>query len=456
MRNTRGDHMNDISLKKLPPHDLEAERAVLGSIIRDNESIIKILDTLKNNDFYRSSNNKIFAAMVSLFEKSDPIDLLTLSDRLRKNEDLEVVGGVEYLSQLEETISTSTAISYYAGILKEKSAKRALLKTGYFLIEGAYSAHDEAREIIIKGSKSLTDISMSKAEKNFNDLKSIVNLSFEHIEAIHEKKALFTGIPTGFNRLDRVLCGLQREDLIIIAGRPSMGKTTLAVDISLHVALKEKKTVAFFSIEMGKVPVGIKLLCAHSGMSCQKIRGGNLEGNDWQSLTSSASALHENNLIFIDTQTNTPLQMRANIQKLSMQIKRPVDLVVVDYLGLMKSGNKQIENRYVEVSEITGALKSMAKEFNLPVIALAQLNRDFKNRPDKRPLLSDLRESGSIEQDADTVVFIYRDDFYNKESEHQGIAEIIVAKQRMGPVCTTKLNFKKEIPRFENLAKDYI
>lgn len=447
-------NQTDISLQKIPPHDLEAEQRVLGAIFKENSFITKALAIITSSDFYRGCHQKIFACMVKLFEISEVIDLLTIADGLRKAGELEICGGVKYLGQVEEAIPTATAIEYHSKIIKEKSIKRFLIKAGVNLIEKSYSDQEEAINIINEIQKQLLDINISRKDGSLKETKIVIGSAFDIIEKLYEKKTSFPGVSTGYKEIDKITSGLQKSDYILLAGRPGMGKTTLALDIAKNVAIKEKLPVAFFSLEMAQDSLGIKMICAQSKLSFQKIRSGYIGTTDWSSLTNAAGVLSDNNKIFIDdSPALTPLQILIRTQRLEMEIKRKVGLIIVDHLQLMRCDEKKSDNRNMEITYISRALKDLAKTMNVPLLVLSQLSRDMEKRGGgKRPLPSDLRDSGSLEQDADLIAFIYRDDFYNDDSDEKGIAEIIIAKQRMGPVGVCKIMFRKEIPCFENLA----
>ena len=449
---TKNKVIDEISLHKLPPHNLEAEQSVLGAIFKSNDALPKALEIIQADDFYRGPHRKIFQAMMELFEMSEPIDLLILSDKLRKNKDLESVGGVEYLSLLEETVPTAAAITYHSKIIREKKILRDLINSGTEIVAKSYEDTDDVNHLLDECEKSIFDIAQKKIKKSFFDLKTIVKTSFESIETLFERKTLITGVPTGFKRFNEMTAGLQPSDLIIIAGRPSMGKTTFAVDIARHVGVVEKIPVAIFSLEMSKEQLGIKMLCSEGRVSSNKIRTGFLAKSDWPNLTSAAGKLSEAPIFIDDSPGLTALDIRARARRLYAEQNKNIGLIIIDYLQLMR-GRGKIENRQLEISEITRALKELAKELNVPVVALSQLSRAVESREKKIPQLSDLRESGSIEQDADVVVFLFREEVYKHDTEDAGIAEIIIGKQRNGPIGDFKVTFIKEYPRFENYAE---
>lgn len=448
---TNKQTIDQISLHKLPPHNLEAEQSVLGAILRNNEALPKALEIIQNDDFYRGTHQKIFAEMIALFELSERIDLVTLSDRLRKSENLEHVGGVEYLSQLEDVMPTSAAVIFHCKIVREKKILRDLISTGTEIVAKSYEDSGDVNQLLDESEQAIFEIAEKKVKKSFVNINTIIKESFESIEKLFERKDLITGVPTGFSEFDSLTAGLQPSDLLILAGRPSMGKTTFALDIARHVGVKENLPVAIFSLEMSKEQLGIKMLCAEGKVSSNKIRTGYLAQTDWPNLTTAAGKLSEAPIFVDDSPGLSVLDMRARTRRLQAERKTNLGLVIIDYLQLMR-GRARSESRQLEVSEITRSLKELAKELNAPILALSQLSRAVESRPNKKPQLSDLRESGSIEQDADVVIFIYRDEVYNPETHDVGIAEIIIGKQRNGPTGHFNAAFIKEFPRFENYS----
>lgn len=445
---SKSQTVEEISLKKLPPHHLEAEESVLGAILSSNDAISKALEVIHADDFYRGTHQKIFNAMVDLFDLNEPIDLLTLSDKLRKKDELEITGGVEYLSQLEEAIPTAAAITYHCKIVREKKILRELITTATDIVTKSYEDSGDVNNLLDLSEKAIFEIAEKKIKKSFHNIKTIIKDSFESIEKLFERKSFITGVSTGFNKFDQMTAGLQPSDLIIIAGRPAMGKTTFALDIARHVGVNENLPVAVFSLEMSKEQLGIRMLCSEGRVSSNKIRTGYLAQADWPNLTNAAGRLSDSPIFIDDSPGLSDLDIRARSRRLQSEHKN-LGLIIIDYLQLMR-GRGKIESRQLEISEITRSLKELAKELNVPVIALSQLSRAVESRTGNKPQLSDLRESGSIEQDADVVVFIYRDEVYNPESEDIGLAEIIIGKQRNGPVGSFKTTFIKELPRFEN------
>jgi replicative DNA helicase len=386
--------------------------------------------------------------MQFLFEANHPIDILTIADRLRKDNDLDDAGGMDYLDFLEGLVPTSAAISHHSKIIREKKVLRDLIETATEIVASSYEDSDDADEILDKAERSIFEISEKRTKRSFYSIKEIVKSSFDSIEKLFEKPGMITGVETGFREFDQITSGLQPSDLIIIAGRPSMGKTSLALDIARFAACKRKVPTAIFSLEMSKEQLGLRLLCSEARVSSVKLRTGFLASSDWPNLTAAAGRVSEAPIFIDDSPQLSTLDVRARSRRLKAE--HSLGLVIIDYLQLMH-GSRKIESRQLEISEISRGLKGLAKELNVPIIALSQLSRAVESRTDKRPLLSDLRESGSIEQDADVVAFIYRDEVYDSETAKAGIAEILIRKQRNGPIGDVELAFLKEYTRFENL-----
>lgn len=438
----------DISLRKLPPYNEEAEQYVLSACLGAAEAFARSLEVIDKDDFYKTSHRKIFFAMQRLFEANEPIDILTLADRLRKSEELEDVGGLDYLDTLEKLAPTSSAVSHHAKIIHEKKILRDLIETATEIVTHSYEDSEDAGVILDKAERAIFHISERKSKSAFQSIGKILKGSFESIEKLFEKPGMVSGLETGFTELDQITSGLQPSDLIIIAGRPSMGKTSFALDIARFAASRRQIPTAIFSLEMSKEQLGIRLLCSEARVSSVKLRTGYLASADWPNLTAAAGRLSEAPIYIDDSPQISALDVRARARRLKAE--HAIELIIVDYLQLMHS-DRNTESRQLEISEISRGLKGLAKELNVPVVALSQLSRALESRTDKRPLLSDLRESGSIEQDADVVVFIYRDEVYNKDTQEPGIAEILIRKQRNGPIGDIKLAFLKEYTRFENL-----
>ena len=440
----------DISLRKLPPYHEEAEQYVLGACLLSSDAIARTLELLDENDFYKTSHRKIFAAMARLFEADEPIDVLTLAERLRKDNELEEAGGLDYLDFLESLVPTAAAITHHARIVREKRILRDLIETATEIVSHSYDDTEEADTILDRAEQSIFQISERKSKRSFFSIKEVVKSNFDAIEQLFEKPGMVTGVETGFTELDQLTSGFQPSDLIIVAGRPSMGKTSFALDIARFVATRRNLPVGIFSLEMSKEQLGIRLLCSEARVNSVKLRTGYLAQSDWPNLTSAAGRLSEAPIFIDDSADLSTLDLRARARRLMAE--HPLSLIVIDYLQLMH-GRSTAESRQLEISEISRGIKALAKELNVPVVALSQLSRAVENRTDKRPLLSDLRESGSIEQDADVVMFIYRDEVYHNDSPDMGKAEILVRKQRNGPIGDIKLAFLKDFTRFENLSR---
>jgi len=432
----------------LPPQDLQAEKYLLASIFIDPSSIVKIIDYLKPEDFYSPAHRAIYLACLSLFERDEPIDIVTVYNELEKRGDLEKVGGAVYLSEIVGLLPTSAHILHYAKIVKEKSILREIIRVSQELIYRAYYSGEDSQELLNYAEKAFFDLSYYGRKESFSLLKEVIKDTIKHLENIYKKGTAITGIPTGFYDLDRMTAGLQKGDLIILAGRPGMGKTAFALDIARNASKLANIGVAIFSLEMGKQQLCARMLCAEAKVNFQRFRTGQLDSQEWQKITQAASTLSQLPIYIDETPGINILELKAKARKLLKEIS--LGLIVIDYLQLMKGLEKK-ERREQEISEISAGLKSLAKELNIPILALSQLNRKVEERPDKRPQLSDLRESGALEQDADVILFIYRDEFYNKETPEKGIAEIIIGKQRNGPIGVVKLNYFPQYTSFGNL-----
>jgi len=442
--------VSDISLSKLPPYNQEAEQSVLSACLHSGEGYAKALEILSAEDFYKSSHQKIFLVMQGLFEAEKPIDVLGLAEGLRKQSELENIGGMDYLDFLEDFVPTATAIAHHAKIVREKKILRDLIQTATEIVTAGYRDTDEVEQILDRAETAIFQISERRARRSFFSIKEIVKENFVSIEKLFDTPGMVTGVPSSFTDLDHLTAGFQPSDLIILAARPSMGKTSLALDFARYAAMHEKLATAFFSLEMSKEQLGMRMLCAEARISSQKLRTGFIARSDWPKLTQAAGRLSDAPIFVDDTPGLSVLDVRARARRLAAE--HDLKLVVVDYLQLMQ-GRSQTENRQLEVSEISRGLKALAKELNVPVIALSQLSRAVEGRTDKRPLLSDLRESGAIEQDADVVAFIYRDEVYNPDGDDIGTAEILVRKQRNGPIGEVKLSFESECTRFHNYSE---
>ena len=438
------------SVSKLPPQNIDAEQAVLGAILIENASLNKALEFITPDDFYRESHRRIFSAILDLNERNEVVDLITLTDHLRSKNELETVGGAAYLSSLVNSIPTAANIRQHSRIIHEKAVLRNLITIATDIVGQGYEGSRRVEELLDYAEHSIFGISEKKIKPSFVGVKEIIKGSFETIERLYEKKERVTGVATGFAELDDMTSGLQPSDLIVIAGRPSMGKTSLALGVAQHAAIEKRGTAAIFSLEMSKEQLVMRMLCSEARVDAHKLRSGFLGRADWPKLTTAAGRLSEARIYIDDTPALGVLEMRAKARRLKAE--HGLDLIIVDYLQLMR-GRGEADNREQEISEISRSLKALAKELQLPVVALSQLSRAVENRADKRPVLADLRESGAIEQDADIVIFIYRDEVYRQTDENKGIADVMISKQRNGPVGTIKLAFLDRYTRFENLER---
>jgi replicative DNA helicase len=441
----------DLLAQRLPPQSLEAEVSVLGGVLLENEALNRVLELVNEGDFHREAHRQIFAALLHLYERNEPADLITLSEALQNRAVLEEVGGVEYLNYLVNSVPTAANISYYAKIIKEKSILRKLINRATEIISQGYGNSSDVDEFLDRAERMIFEISEDRFRPSFFPVKDIIKASFKIIEKLYEKRQLITGVPTGFTKLDELTSGLQPSDLIIVAGRPSMGKTALALNITQYAAIEGGIPAIIFSLEMSKEQLALRMLCSEAKVDAHRLRGGFLSESDWPRLTRAAGSLSEAPIFIDDTPALTVLELRAKARRLKAEHK--LGLIVVDYLQLMR-GRADSESREKEISDISRSLKALAKELTLPVIALSQLNRRVEDRGDRRPQLADLRESGAIEQDADVIIFLYRDEVYNKSEDnpHKGKAEIIIGKQRNGPIDKFDLAFLDRYTRFENLS----
>jgi replicative DNA helicase len=435
---------------KVPPQNIEAEEAVIGGILIDNEAAHKVMEFLTPEDFYRGGHQTLFEAIVNLYQKSEAIDLVTLTNHLQSIGSLDRCGGASYVSSLVDKVPSAANIGQYGKIVREKALLRRLLNGATSITEQCFGDVEDVEQVLDEAEKIVFDVAQRKISQSFYAVKDIVKDSFKTIEQLYERKEAITGVPAGYPDLDKLTSGLQPSDLIIVAGRPSMGKTAFALNIVQHAALEYGKSCAVFSLEMSKEQLVNRLLCSEGKVNQTRLRGGFLSESDWPKLTRAAGALSEATIFIDDTPALNVLEMRAKARRL--QREKGLDLIVVDYLQLMR-GIRGLESREREISEISRSLKALAKELQVPVVALSQLNRGVEARQDKRPQLADLRESGAIEQDADVIMFVYRDEMYNKESPDAGIAEIIIGKQRNGPTGAVRLAFIKDFTRFEALAQ---
>ncbi|OGW39281.1 MAG: replicative DNA helicase [Nitrospirae bacterium RBG_13_39_12] len=445
----------DLHLDRVPPQNIEAEQSILGAVLIDNEALPKALEIIDPEDFYKQSNRKIFYTMTELFERSEPIDLVTLSEHLKKNDQMEAVGGISYLSSLVNMVPTAANVRYHSKIVREKAILRGLLRSATEIASRVYEDNFDAEDLVDYAEKSIFEISDKRIKATFVTLKDVIKDSFQMIENLYDKKETVTGVPSGYKDLDELTTGFQKGDLIVIGGRPSMGKTAFALNIAQHVGVELKEPVAIFSLEMAKEQLALRMLCAEAMVNSNSIRKGFIKKEDWHKLTSAASNLTGAPIFIDDSSSITVLELRAKARRLKME--HGLSLVIVDYLQLMR-GKGSFERREQEISDISRSLKALAKELSVPVIAVSQLNRSVEQRRPPKPILADLRESGAIEQDADVILFLYRDEIYNKDNQAvKGLAEVDIAKQRNGPAGETiKLTFMSKCTRFMNRAdRDY-
>jgi replicative DNA helicase len=434
--------------ERVLPHNLEAERCVLGAILLNNDAFNLAAQLIDAVDFYREAHRRIFDAMVRLNERGLAIDLVTLKEELGRAGHLEEVGGPAYITALVDGVPRSTNVEYYARIIKEKATLRSLIHSAGQIIARAYDAEEDADAVLDEAERAIFEIAERRIRAGFVPLSDLVQGSLATIEKLHEHKGLVTGVPTGFVDLDERTAGLQPSDLVIVAARPSMGKTSFALNVALHVGTKAGLTVGIFSLEMAKEQLFLRLLTSEAGIDAHRFRSGYLGESDYPKLSRALGTLAEARIFIDDTAALGVLEMRAKARRLMAE--HGLHLLIVDYIQLMQARGR-FENRTQELASISRALKGLAKELHIPVMALSQLSRAPEARSDRRPQLADLRESGALEQDADVVLFIYREDQYHPTEENQGIAEIIIGKQRNGPTGTVKLAFIKEYTRFENL-----
>jgi replicative DNA helicase len=443
--------LSEQSAERLPPQSIEAEQAILGALLINPETISKVVDVLEPEQFYRKAHQVIYAGIVDLYSKSEPIDIVTLSQFLKDKGSLDGVGGRQYLTDLAMSIATTANAEYYAKTVAEKSLLRNLIKAGSEIVQSCYEDHD-ADLVVDKAEQLIFGIAQRRNLSALTHIKDIVNESFARIEKRYENRDVLSGIPSGFYDLDEMTSGFQKSDLIIVAARPSMGKTALILNIAQHCAVEAKQPCAVFSLEMSKEQLVQRLLCAEARIDANKMRTGFLQSSDWQSLAAAMGRLGEAPLFIDDSAAVTALDVRAKARRLKAEMKGNLGMIMIDYIQLMQGRSSKDGNRVQEISEISRNLKQLARELDCPVIALSQLSRAVEARQNKRPMLSDLRESGAIEQDADIVMFIYRDEYYNPETDKRGEAEIIIAKQRNGPVGTVELLYQASITRFLNKA----
>jgi len=449
-------HQRSVDDLKVPPHSIEAEQAVLGGLMLDNAAWDHVADRVAEEDFYRHDHRLIFRAISDLADRSSPFDVITLSEWFQGRGELENVGGLAYLGALAKDTPSAANIRAYADIVRERAILRRMIEVGTTIADSGYNPDGrDSKELLDDAERRVFEIAEhgARSKQGFKSIKSLLKTTVEHIDSLFEREDPITGLPTGYNDFDEMTSGLQAGDLVIVAGRPSMGKTTFSMNIAEYAAIKRKCPVAIFSMEMPGEQLAMRMLSSMGRINQQRLRTGRLEDEDWPRLTSAVSMFTEVPLFIDDSPALSPTEIRARARRL-MREHGELGLIVIDYLQLMQASSGSTENRATEISEISRGLKALAKELSVPVIALSQLNRSLEQRPNKRPVMSDLRESGAIEQDADVIVFIYRDEVYNPESPDKGTAEIIIGKQRNGPIGTVRLTFLGQYTKFENFTPE--
>jgi replicative DNA helicase len=439
----------------LPPQNIAAEESIISAILVDNNTLLDVIEILTPQDFYRTAHQKIYAAIIDLFDKAEPIDLVTLANKLKEKGQLEEIGSASYLARLVDTVPLAVNAQHYAKIVHDKATLRRLIEKANAIVKRCFDERGNADDVIDFAEAAVFEISEKKAQQSFYPLSKIILGNIETLEENQGNRSLVTGVPTGFSRLDNLTSGFQNSDLIILAARPSMGKTALALNIARNAAVDANIPVAIFSLEMSKEQLSLRMLCSEARLDSSRLRGGFFSMEDWHRLTDAAGILSESPIYIDDSASLSAMEIRAKARRLKLD--KNIGLIIIDYLQLMQ-GRASAERRDLEISEISRALKALAKELDLPVVALSQLNRMLEQRTDKRPRLSDLRESGALEQDADVVAFIYRDEVYNKEEDNpkRGTAEILLSKQRNGPTGDVILTFLNSYTRFENLASEEV
>jgi len=441
----------DLNLDKLPPQNIDAEMAVLGSMLLDEEAVSAAVEKLEAGCFYKDTHRKIFQTISDLYNANKAVDLITLVDALKKDNSLDSIGGASYLTSLANAVPTAANINHYSGIVREKYILRTLINNSTKIITVCHESEGNIAEVVDTAERLIFEVSDRRNQGSYLHLKEIVKESIETIDKLYQNKAHVTGIPTGYIDFDIKTAGLQPSDLIIVAGRPSMGKSAFALGIAEYAGVIEKVPTAIFSLEMSKEQLVQRMLCSHARVDAHKVRTGYLATSDWPRLTAAAGKLSESPIYIDDTPAISVMELRARARRLKSH--HGIKLIILDYMQLMRGSVTSMESRQQEISEISRSLKALARELSVPVIAISQLSRAVESRTDHRPQLSDLRESGAIEQDADVVVLILREEYYNPSPDNQGIAEAIIAKQRNGPVGTLKLAFIKEFTRFDNLSR---
>jgi replicative DNA helicase len=436
------------SSHKLPPQNVEAEQSVLGGILIENGAIHRVMELLSPDDFYRDAHKRIFNGLLDLSERDEPADLITLTHELRKKDQLDSVGGASYVASLIDAIPTAANIESYARIVKEKAVLRRLIEAATEIVTQGYEDREDVEGLLDEAERAIFQIADNRVRPSFYPIREIVKSSFKNLEKLFEKKEMITGVPSGFKNLDLLTAGFQPSDLIIVAGRPSMGKTAICLNFAQYAAVEKHVPVAIFSLEMSKEQLVLRMLCSEAQVDASRIRTGFLSESDWPKLTLAAGNLSDASIFIDDTAALSILELRAKARRLKGE--HGLGLLIVDYLQLMR-GRTTIENRQQEISEISRSLKALAKELSTPVIAVSQLSRRSESREDKRPQMSDLRESGAIEQDADLILFIYRDEVYNRTEDNRGKAEVIIGKQRNGPIGKVDMTFLDKFTAFKDL-----
>lgn len=440
--------METTVVERLPPHNAEAEQSVLGSLLIDRDAIIKVASYLRSNDFYITANGHIYQAVLDLYNKREPTDFVTLSDELERRGILEDIGGVGYLSSLLNTVPTAVHVEYYGRIVEREATRRRLIDAGTEIVSIGFRDALDTEDALDEAERTLFDVSQKRQTKDFQAIADVIDRYFDQIDYLQEHRGDVVGVPTAYTDLDRLTGGLQRSDLLILAARPSMGKTAFALGMAYGAALQHGRTVGIFSLEMSAEQLVQRLLATETGVDSHRLRLGMIDDSEWDRISRAFGRLSEANIFIDDAANASIMDVRSKARRL--QAEHGLDLLIVDYLQLM-SGGRRSDNRVNEIAEISRGLKGLARELNIPVVALSQLSRAVETRSDHRPMLSDLRESGSIEQDADIVMFIYRDEKYDEHTDKKGIAEIIVAKHRNGPVGTINLRFFEQTARFADL-----
>lgn len=447
--------MSELFADRTPPHNIEAEQAVLGSIFLEKEAIVTVSEILTPEDFYRSAHRKIYEVMIEIGESGEPVDLITVTSELKNRKWIDEVGGIPYLSDLASSVPTAANVDYYAQIVAEKAVLRRLIRTATEIATSGFQGIDPVENILSDAERSILEISQKGQRGGFIRISDVLMETYNRLENLSKSRGEVTGVPSGYVDLDKMTAGFQRSDLIIVAARPSVGKTAFALNIAQNIAVRAKQSVAIFSLEMSAGQLVSRMLCAESNVDANRLRTGDLQEDDWEKIIMGMGSLADSPVFIDDTPGITISEIRSKLRRLHAE-QNGLGMVLIDYLQLItgrRGGGS--ENRQQEVSEISRQLKQLARELHVPVIALSQLSRGVEQRQDKRPMLSDIRESGSIEQDADIVAFLYRDDYYNPESEDKNMIEIIIAKHRNGPVGKVKLAFLKEYNKFVSVARNY-